>query len=217
MPSPVIIPHLLVPLIQSGSCIAFDPGEGRILDWSRHNEGVFRALRDDGGEDKLWVDLAVDVSGKGRVHFHIERGRKEFSDVEADRCGFDDVVKKITDFVELVADRSFCIRTRAVLATRESEIPETGMICRLLRTEGSACGVPLSLTGGYIELGDDLYSKISFNKEKGSDVVFVAMNYQSEDCLGSDFLMEADALAITGAECFVFERVMPEVTHAYPR
>lgn len=210
MPSPVTIPKLPPLLIQSGSCIVFQTSDDTLLAWARANEGNLRA-NNGSGDDALWVDLNVNAWHDNRVHFHIERGRAEFSDIQAERRSFTEVEQKIAEFIELADGNPLCIKSRAVLCVRRSELPEVGIICRLLRTTGTACGVPLSLSGGYLDVDDSLFTKITFSTQEEAGAVHVTLDYRSEDILEGGFLPNADDIAKTGADCFIFERITPEV------
>ncbi|HUY88878.1 MAG TPA: hypothetical protein VMV10_09105 [Pirellulales bacterium] len=188
--------------------------DATILEWARANECSVVGLDDSHGPPPIWVEVAIDLWDEQTIHFHIERYRSNQSNEWSTLCDFQVVVKKITEFIALASERPLCIKTKGRMTVQNADLPERGLIARLLRTSDMACGVPISLTGGFLDVDNDLFTRIYFRQTAKKDAVNIEIDFQTEDRFGLDFLSKADEILKLGANCFIFERIVSEASNA---
>lgn len=214
MQAPPEIPVIPVFFKQCGACIVVDEAGGDLMQWAAEHEGDWLASAANPRQSPF-AELLISPWKDGKVHFHVERSGEDLSDEHTRHCDFDDIVKKITQFAELLKDAPVCVNTRGKLSVRIAELPRDGLMARALSTGGTSCGVELSLGGGSIDVDDELCTTISFRRPRDRDWVNIVVDFVSDEQLTPGFLASLDSALTAVVDCFVFGRVEAEAPNAH--
>jgi hypothetical protein len=212
--SMIAIPKLPVEFIEFGGCVTFETDKPELVSWVASNglDSVVAKFSD--GGHPCWLEVSIESwDEKKKIHLHVETSRvkpKHASD--NDLRDAKDLVAIVSEFVEKIVSESPVIVSRARLSVPRVEIPEHGIIGRLLRFDQRSCGASFSVNGASLDIDDEVFTAMNF-RENG-DAVFVELWAESGIQFDSDFLIRLVELMQIGTDCYVFERSSREVTNA---
>ncbi len=216
----ITLPKLPPDFAEFGGCVSFSSENQELIDWVKaHSIDHAVATFTERGEPR-WLSVTldawecdVDETHGITIHLHVETSRVRPSradDVELRPA--EGLVITISEFIEKAVAESPTIESRAQLIVPRADIPEHGIIGRLLRFHQRSCGASFTVDQVSLKIEDEVFSRLHFREE--DDEVRVNLWAETEVVFENDYLVKIVELMRIGVDCYVFERSSREVTNA---
>ena len=219
----LVIPTLQPELRQIGTCVQFQTASSELLAWIEAHQchETVSQFQLDGGEE-AWLELTLGKHPEGEeedeedtmAHFHIEVYRGECP-VDIEELGnFDDSMALISEFIQMTQKEDASTMSRAILGVERKDLPEKGMVAKLLDFHKTACGSRFSLCAATLDIEDDWFDKLDIEYDEDEDEVNLRLFAFATLKLDLDYFKRMCELMAVGVDCFVFENASREQIHA---
>lgn len=209
----LVLPKLPDGFAQFGVCAIIEAHDEKVVRWVRKHslDDAVAEFRDQDGEQR-WLEVNIDTRDDESVHLHVEISREKLKSKDKPR-NIEELVKSITSFLDKVGGERV-VMSRARIPVHRSEIPANGTIGRLLSFSSESCGAKFSVQGASLDIEDDAFSRLTFNYREKDQKVYVELWAISMVDFDREYLACLAELMETGAECYVYERITREPSHA---
>jgi hypothetical protein len=182
------------------------------VEWVRSNtlEHVIAPYETEAGET-AWMEATLELFDEDEtIHFHVEFSIEKPDTDDVVELPAPDIVKKITTFLSQGSEQEGFAQSHAVIEVPRKEIPENGLVAKLLNFHQQSCGAKLSLAGATLTMDDEAFTKMKFAQRNESDDICVELWAEGFAEIDEGLISSFFDLLSTGFDCFAFERLSRE-------
>lgn len=195
-------------------CVMIEPWDG-VAEWFEKN-GLDKASAEfhDADGKRWFVEAILEMYAQDAVHLHIELCEGDTTDDSATQVELSSILQSLNEFIGMAAAQEGFAIAHGRLVVPRTEIPEHGLIGKLLNASHQSCGAAMALSGATFNMDDDAFTKMSFSHDAESEEVTVELWAEGFAEVDEELLSSFVELISTGTDCFVFERVSREQANA---